>query len=51
MGGLEEHLLSYVEVRKEGLVCEGLPLPEHLMYVLGGGDMSMVVYVGEFECK
>ena len=30
MGGLEEHLPSYAEARREGPACEGLPLPEHL---------------------
>ena len=31
MGGLEEHLPSYVEARKEELACGGLPLPKHLV--------------------
>ena len=51
MGGLEEHLLSYIEVRTEELVYGGLPLPEHLMYmVCVCACMCMCVYGGIWVC-
>ena len=46
MGDLEGRLLSYVEVRKVGLVYGGLPSPEHLEWCVWA-HVCMCLCVGE----
>ena len=53
MGGLEEHLPSYVEARKEELACGGLPLPKHLyvacVCACGGEYVGCTLYTSMSE--